>query len=218
LIKGYFSIYQATKNKKLKFQFKIVYLGIIIGLLGLFVSSASGILLSNVNFELGSMFRALYPLFITIGLSIAALGININPYSVYIISQKVYQLIVFDHKGLTLFDHQFLETSGKQSSLVTGAIYGISSIMTHALGIETKPHSLKFPGRTILFEFEEKVGFALISNRDSEILRDGLEHFAELFLEAYKNQLDHWNGSVEIFEDASTFIEKSFPFLDIKQE
>ena len=68
LIKGFSKIYNLAMDKKLKFQFKMIYLGLILGLFGLFISSASGILLSHVNYFIGSILRGLYPVFISIGL------------------------------------------------------------------------------------------------------------------------------------------------------
>ncbi|NVM31328.1 MAG: hypothetical protein HWN65_20990 [Candidatus Helarchaeota archaeon] len=215
LIKGFIVIYRVATNERLKFQFKLFFSGISIGLTGLVISSASGILISEVNFVLGSMLRGLYPLFISIGLFIIFIGFHLNPYSIYLISQKVFQILVFNKSGVTIFDRQFRPTTGKHVTLITGAIHGVSSMIQHALGIESHPRSLKYLGRTLIFEFKGTLGFALISDRDSQILRNGLENFSELFMQAYKHELDEWDGSIETFENASDFIKKSFPFLDL---
>ena len=215
LIKGFIVIYRIATNERLKFQFKLFFSGISIGLAGLVISSASGILISEVNFVLGSILRGLYPLFISFGLFIIFIGVHLNPYSIYLISQKVFQILVFNKSGVTIFDRQFRPTTGKHATLITGAIHGVSSMIQHALGIESHPRSLKYLGRTLIFEFKGTLGFALISDRDSQILRNGLENFSELFIKAYEPKLEKWDGSIETFEKASDFIKKSFPFLDL---
>ena len=130
-------------------------------------------------------------------------------------SQKVFQIIVFNKDGITIFDEKFQSTTSRGTTLITGAIFGISSMIRHALGIESPPRSLKFLDRTIIFEFRRTIGFALISDQDSQILRNGLKNFSDQFIQAYKHKLDKWNGSIKTFEKASEFIKNSFPFLEV---
>jgi hypothetical protein len=215
LLKGYSKIYNLAMDQKLKFQFKMIYLGLILSLFGLFISSASGILLSHVNMFIGSIVRGVYPIFISIGLFCAVLGMKKNPYSMYLISQKIFQIIVFNKEGVTIYDQLITESESRQSTLVTGAIFGVSTMIKHALGIVSPPRSLEFDGRTLIFVFHDEIGFALISDKDSKILRNGLKNFSDLFMRAYKNDLEHWNGKLEIFKDAFSYMKKAFPFLDI---
>ncbi len=217
LISGLISIYRAATNKRLKFQFKIAFTGIVLAICGLFASSLSGILVSIVDPFLGTIIRGSFPLFISIGLSISFIGFSLNPYSIYLISQKVFQIIVFNMDGIMLFDQKFYTASEKQSTLITGAIYGISSMMTHALGIESPPQVLQFPDRTIVFNFKGNLGFALISDHDSQILRNGLKNFSADFIETYSNELKNWDSSVKTFVGASKFVKKSFPFLSMDE-
>ncbi|HUX98206.1 MAG TPA: hypothetical protein VMV49_01510 [Candidatus Deferrimicrobium sp.] len=213
LIKGFISIQRVTTNKNAKFQFKIINFGIIFGLVGLFFSSALGVILSTESLILGSFLRASYPLFIAVGLLIIFIGFKLNPYSIYLISQKVFEIIVFNIDGLTIFNQKFQLSTSKHATLITGAIFGVSSMIQHALGIESVPRSLKFKDRIILFEFKDTIGFALISDRNSRILRNGLRNFADLFMKTYKNDLKNWNGQLKPFKNASEFIKISFPFL-----
>ena len=215
IIKGFFVVYRNAINERLKFQFKIIVFGFITGLIGLSISIVLGILIDQFDPTFGNILRGLYPVFISFGLSISIIGFNLNPYSIYLISQKVFQIIIFNKDGVTIFDRQFQPTPGKQATLITGAIYGISSMIRHALGIDTQPRSLKYLDRTILFEFRGPFGFALISDRDSRILRNGLKNFSDQFIQAYEHTIDKWDGSIKFFKDTSTFIKKSFPFLDV---
>jgi len=217
IVRSIISIYRVATNERLKFQFKLAFTGIVLAIVGIFVVSLSGIIISNVDIILGTIIRGTFPLFISAGLAIAFIGFSLNPYSIYIISQKVLQIIVFNNDGITLFEHKFSSASEKQSTLIAGAIFGISSIMTHALGIESPPQSLIFPGRTLLFAFEGNLGFALISDQDSQILRNGLQNFSQLFIANYSNELNKWNGSIKAFTGASKFLKQSFPFLNVDE-
>ncbi len=213
LVKGFISIQRVSTNKSAKFQFKLINSGIFFGLLGLIFSSALGIILSTEDLILGSFLRASYPLFIAVGLLITFIGLKLNPYAIYSISQKVFEIIVFNLNGLTIFDQKFQPSTNKLATLITGAIFGVSSMIQHALGIESVPRSIEFKDRTILLEFKEATGFALISDRDSRILRNGLKNFSELFMKTYKNDLKTWDGTLKTFKNASEFIKTFFPFL-----
>ena len=214
LVKGFIGVYHNATNKPLKFQFKIVNLGIFITIFGLFISAVAGILIGTANLNIGNIIRASFPLFFSVGLLISFIGFQMNPHAFYLISQKVFQIIVFNKEGVTMFDKKYQSLTGKQATLITGAIFGISSIMQHALGIESQPHSLEFPDRTIIFTFKKNIGFALISDQESRILREGLERFSNLFIQHFKNALDEWNGMVKTFDKASELIKISLPFLE----
>ncbi|MBD3230383.1 MAG: hypothetical protein GF329_19545 [Candidatus Lokiarchaeota archaeon] len=221
LIKAFYIINKTESSNNIKFQFKLFFLGIIFGIIGLFFSSLSGIILTDVNFFLGTIIRGLYPLFLSLGLLIVFIAYFLNPYSALLITQKVYQIIVFNQDGVTLFEsRQFYPSKSKKATLITGAIYGLSSMIRHALGIESRPGSLKYEDRTLIFVYRENtqgqnIGFTLISNRDSQILRNGLNNFANLFMQKFQNKLENWNGSIASFHGANKFIRKSFPFLNV---
>lgn len=216
IIKGFIVVNRATLSKRVKFQFKIFFIGIVFALVGLFTASLYGILVSNFDFYIGTIVRGFYPLFIATGLSITFISFYMNPYSVYSISQKVFQIIVFNQNGLTIFESRrfYEDDKSKRATLITGAIYGVSSMLQSALGIDSRPESLKYGDRTLLFTYREKIGFTLISDRYSKILYNGLENFADFFIQEFSEQLENWKGSTKLFLNANKLIKKSFPFLD----
>ncbi|TFG04871.1 MAG: hypothetical protein EU536_03500 [Promethearchaeota archaeon] len=217
IFSGYFALIRAEISDRLKFQFKLIVSGFVIGLLGLTISVISGLFISEIDYLLGNILRGSYPLILSIGLLITVIGVRMNPYSIYVISQTVYQIIVFNEKGVMIFDYNFRSHPTKQATLITGAIYGVSSMIQHALGIESHPLNLQYLNRVILFEFREKIGFALISDKDSRILRNGLRNFADQFYKAYEPVLLDWKGSIKKLTNATEFFKTSFPFLDLHE-
>jgi len=215
LIGTYISIYKAVQNPTLRSQFLKIGFGFIFGLIGIAISVASGVFIINYNPTLGNTLRGLYPIFIFIGIAITVIGTLSNPYSLYLISQKIYQIIIFNMQGVLLFNREFFPNTAKQASLITGALYGVSSMIQHALGIESLPKSISFEDRILLFEFRNNIAFALISDRDSVILRNGLHNFADLFIQTYGELLPEWDGSIKSFVKTNDFLKISFPFIDL---
>ncbi len=215
LIIEIYKISKEISSRSIKKQFIIAFIGIAFSIIGLFLSAASGVLVTNIDFLIGSIIRGSYPLFLTAGLVLATYGFMQNPYSIYVISQKVYQIIVFLENGVTIFDEKLKESPAKQTVMITGAIHGVSSMIQHALGIDSRPKSLKYGDRSLIFEFRENIGFVLISDRDSRVLRNGLKNFATQFMKNYSEQIINWKGEVNSFITAKNLIKKAFPFLDV---
>lgn len=211
---GTYAISRAAKSKTMKKQFLLNFAGLTTALLGLIISMTIGFIVSNFNFIVGSIFRGIYPLFISAGLVLMFYGYYLNPYSVYSITQKVYQLIVYNENGVTIYDKEFLSSTTTQSVLVTGAIFGVASMLQTALGIKSHPRSLKYGDRTLIFEFKENIGFILISDKDSGVLRDGLRIFSENFINSFTSELKNWDGALAVFSDAIKLVRDAFPFLN----
>ena len=213
LLQGIIVIYKQSPNKKIRGQFFATFFGVTLALVGLFISSLFGIFLSNYNFILGSIFRGIYPIFISVGLILTTVGFYKNPYAIFLVSQKIFKLIVFKPSGIILYEQEFIPSSSKQATLISGAIHGVSTMIQSAIGTESRPKSIKFEDRIIIFNFIDDIGFAIISDKDSRLLRDELKNFSNLFLKKYSKELKVWDGTVGTFKDASLLIEKAFPFL-----
>ena len=215
VIRGIYVIYNTSKDTHFKKDFFITFFGISVALIGLFFATGLGLIVGNYNFIIGSTLRGSYSVFISIGFLFTIFGFIKAPYAIYLISQKVFKIIIFKENGITLYEQEFLPTSSKQAVLISGAIHGVSSMIQMALGTEANPKSIKFGDRIILFNFRENTGFALISDRDSRLLRNELNNFSKLFMKEYALQLKNWDGRVKIFKDTSKLIEKAFPFLRV---
>ena len=139
----------------------------------------------------------------------------INPYSIFLIAQKIYKLIVFKEGAVSIYEHEFIKTASKSAGLIHGAIHGISSMIQTALGIDSYPKIIEYPDRVILFEFRESIGFALITDQDSSVLRDGLKEFSSKFVQLFKNEIKNWKGELNDFKKAAELVKKSFPFANI---
>ncbi|NHI94322.1 MAG: hypothetical protein EAX96_17655 [Candidatus Lokiarchaeota archaeon] len=214
MIKGIIVIYRSVDNKRVKNQFLFIFFGLLISLIGLFLSIALGIFINNFNFIIGNIFRGSYPLFLSTGLVFAIIGFYKNPYAVYLISQKVFKLIVFKHNGVTIFEQEFIPSSSRQTVLISGAIHGVSSMIQTALGTEKPPEIVKYKNRAILFSFKGDLGFALISDKDSSLLRNGLNNFSKIFTAKYSIELKNWDGNTQTFKDANKIVQRAFPFFN----
>ena len=85
-----------------------------------------------------------------------------------------------------------------------------------ALGIDSYPKILKYPDRVILFEFQKDMGFALIADSDSRVLRDGLKDFSSKFSQGFEKEIENWKGKLQNLDLAYELVKKSFPFADIE--
>jgi len=215
IIKGCKVIYDHTQAEKLKQQFKLAVIGMIIGVGGLILITTIGEVIAPFNFIIGGFVRGSYPLVLIPALIIIYRAYMLNPYSIFLIAQKIYKLIVFKKNAVTLYEFEFIKSTSKNVVLISGAIHGVSSMLQSALGIESYPTIVKYPDRVILFEFKEDLGFALITDQDSRLLREGLQEFSSKFQDRFKNQFKNWKGEVNVFLSASELVKKSFPFADI---
>ncbi len=215
VIKGFRVILEHTQTEKLKKQFKLSIIGIIIGIGGVILLTTIGESIMHFNFIIGGFLRGSYPIILIPGILIIYRAYALNPYSIFLIAQRIYKLIVFQKTGVTIYECEFIKSTGKTSVFVSSAIHGISSMLQTALGIESYPKILIYPDRVINFEFQEDQGFALISDKDSRLLREGLKEFSLKFTKKYKNELKNWSGNVNVFSDAFEIVKKSFPFADI---
>jgi hypothetical protein len=112
---------------------------------------------------------------------------------------------------------RFYKSKSKNATMITGAIFGISHMIQDALGIESRPKSINYEDRTLLFTYREDIAFILISDRYSKILHNGLENFADLFIHRFSKEIENWKGSVKSFDEANNLIIRSFPFIEVEK-
>jgi len=215
IIKGFIVISNHTHADKLKKQFKLSIFGMLVGFGGLILITTIGSAIEPYHFVIGGFLKASYPVILIPALIIIYRAYMLNPYSIFLIAQKIYKLIVFKKNAITIYEHEFIKSTSKNSVLISGAIHGVSSMLQSALGIESFPKILKYPDRVIIFEFQEDLGFALISDQDSRIIYQGLKEFSSKFIKEFKKQIKDWKGEINVFLKASELVKKTFPFADI---
>ncbi|NHI91678.1 MAG: hypothetical protein EAX96_04180 [Candidatus Lokiarchaeota archaeon] len=216
VIKASKAVFEKTLTKKLKNLFKQAMIGFLVGFGSIIFLASIGNVIIPFNFIVGAFLRGSYPVILIPCLIIIYRAFMVNPYSIFLISQKIYKLIVFRKDAITIFEYEFLESPSKSAILITGAIHGVSSMIQTALGIESYPKILKYSDRVILFEFQEDFGVALIADSDSRVLRDGLNEFSSKFSQEFKNEIKNWKGKLQDLNKAFQIVKKSFPFADIE--
>ena len=215
ILKAFKEIMDHTASIKLKKQFKLSVTGILIAFGGLVFLTSVGNIIAPFNLLVGGFIRGSYPLILIPGLVLVYRAYMLNPYSVFLIAQKIYKLIVFKEGAVTIYEYEFISSPSKSAGLIHGAIHGVSSMIQTALGIESYPKIIQYSDRVILFEFQEGIGFALITDRDSSVLRDGLKGFSSKFVQEFKNEIKNWKGEFKDTKKASLLVKTSFPFADI---
>ena len=206
--------------KKQKRQIGLIITGLAIAALG---GTALNYLLNL--FEAFKSLGDLDIIFVVIGFAIVASAYLRSPIQIYFAPVSAYRLLVMNNHGIPLLTHDFCEFGEKalimDSSLISGALSGVISILKETLNSESTPTVIHLDDRTLLIEKTDSALYALITDSDSMVLRSALKDFGKEFEKAFKETLKDWKGMTDVFKDAYTLITEDFSFVitgEVKQE
>ena len=206
--------------KKQKRQIGLIITGLAIAALG---GTALNYLLNL--FEAFKSLGDLDMIFVVIGFAIVASAYLRSPIQIYFAPVSAYRLLVMNNHGIPLLTHDFCEFGEKalimDSSLISGALSGVISILKETLDSDSTPTVIHLDDRTLLIEKTDSALYALITDSDSMVLRSALKDFGKEFEKAFKETLKDWKGMTDVFKDAYTLITEDFSFVitgEVKQE
>ncbi|MCK5297692.1 MAG: hypothetical protein KAJ76_02215 [Candidatus Heimdallarchaeota archaeon] len=210
---------KATRKKQ-KRQIGLIITGLAIAALG---GTALNYLLNL--FEAFKSLGDLDIIFVVIGFAIVASAYLRSPIQIYFAPVSAYRLLVMNNHGIPLLTHDFCDFGEKafimDSSLISGALSGVISILKETLDSDSTPTVIHLDDRILLIEKTDSALYALITDSDSMVLRSALKDFGKEFEKAFKETLKDWKGMTDVFKDAYTLITEDFSFVitgDVKQE
>lgn len=206
--------------KKQKRQIGLIITGLAIAALG---GTALNYLLNL--FEAFKSLGDLDIIFVVIGFAILASAYLRSPIQIYFAPVSAYRLLVMNNHGIPLLTHDFCEFGEKalimDSSLISGALSGVISILKETLDSDSTPTVIHLDDRILLIEKTDSALYALITDSDSMVLRSALKDFGKEFEKAFKETLKDWKGMTDVFKDAYALITEDFSFVisgAVKQE
>ena len=210
---------KATRKKQ-KRQIGLIITGLAIAALG---GTALNYLLNL--FEAFKSLGDLDIIFVVIGFAIIASAYLRSPIQIYFAPVSAYRLLVMNNHGIPLLTHDFCDFGEKafimDSSLISGALSGVISILKETLDSDSTPTVIHLDDRILLIEKTDSALYALITDSDSMVLRSALKDFGKEFEKAFKETLKDWKGMTDVFKDAYTLITEDFSFVisgEVKQE
>ncbi|MHA1264762.1 MAG: hypothetical protein ACTSRS_05950 [Candidatus Helarchaeota archaeon] len=123
--------------------------------------------------------------------------------------QLIALLIMHSQSGICLYNYAF-STTTKESNLITGGLFGVSSIIQEMTTSQTDLKIIKQEDASILLEHGTYAMVALISREDLQILRKKLQTLIRRFESLFKEQFIKWDGNITIFQPAKALVEEVF--------
>jgi len=122
----------------------------------------------------------------------------------------IHILVIHRESGVAIFSASY--TPEKiDPSLVSGFLHAITSFGSELAGMEGTLQFLEYQGFRITVQEGEFIRAALILKEDpSHRLQEILKHFVRFFDTKYKDTLQDFRGSVDIFSDANILIDDFF--------
>ena len=130
-----------------------------------------------------------------------------NPSIFVIFTNKLYNFIIFHKSGVLLYSYDFETNQELEESLLKGSILiGINHILSNFSNIENQISSINLKRRGILFQFNNKLGYAtlLIVKHKSNLVEQTLKDFNLKFSEKYGELLLNLKGLIDVSEFKQT--------------
>ncbi|MHA1639074.1 MAG: hypothetical protein ACTSW0_02570 [Candidatus Heimdallarchaeota archaeon] len=156
-------------------------------------------------------------IFVVIGFTFVAGAYLRSPIHIYFAPIAVYKLIVINKDGLPLLTHDFNEESNAaltiDSAMISSALSGVINILQETLSSGSTPKIINLEDKVLLLENTSLALYALITDKNSAVLRAALKDFSREFEAAFIEQIKKFDGLVDVFEDAYNLIVEDFPFV-----
>ncbi|MFO8016994.1 MAG: hypothetical protein R6U96_00015 [Promethearchaeia archaeon] len=133
-----------------------------------------------------------------------------------ILTNKLYEFIVFHKSGILLYSYNFATGKEKDESVVKGTILiGINHILSNLTERRSLLNLIKMPHRDILLEYNSNLGCAvmLITNQINSVLERSLGKFMKSFSEKNRRKFEKMNGGlidVSEFKETKQLLKKYF--------
>ncbi|MFX1449888.1 MAG: hypothetical protein ACFFCM_03530 [Promethearchaeota archaeon] len=117
---------------------------------------------------------------------------------------SVKSIYIIKNDGLLLYEFDlqkegYLDPLASKKILVGGFIYGITSGLPEVLKLDKSVNSINFGDLNILFKHGKFIIGLLFITEYTPIISEKLTKFIDLFESHFKDQLETWNGGIDVF-------------------
>ncbi|MHA1143724.1 MAG: hypothetical protein ACTSRW_03235 [Candidatus Helarchaeota archaeon] len=129
--------------------------------------------------------------------------------------RKIKHIYLFYKKtGAAIFDRRVGGEREVDSSLVTSALLGISSIVSEITKSDKPLKSISHFDSKIIFSHGNHVTAAIMADEDLHVIRNQLNGYVNEFELCYTEDLKDWNGDIERFKLAGKILSQYFPLAE----
>ncbi|TES96031.1 MAG: hypothetical protein E3J90_08730 [Promethearchaeota archaeon] len=164
---------------------------------------------------LATFFKLLHSLVYLISIGFFLVAIINKPNLFAVITNKIYDLIIFHKSGILLYSFNFQTREEVDESLLKGSILiGISHILANLSNVEAQITHIKMKDRAVVFNFNTQLGYAalLIAKHKNDILESAVEKFMQDFSKINEENLQNLNRLIDVskFKNAYKLVIKNF--------
>jgi hypothetical protein len=132
-----------------------------------------------------------------------------------VITNKLYDFIVFHKSGILLYSYNFQTREEVDESLLKGSILiGISHILANLSRVEAQVTHIKMEDRAVVFNFNTQLGYAtlIIAKHRNKILEKSINNFMNEFSTINRDSLKNLTGLIDVstFKNAKSLIKQYF--------
>ncbi len=149
--------------------------------------------------------------------AIMAIAFLTNPFYVYLLPIKINKIVVLKDSGTLLYSVKV----GKENIceiedvLFSGTITALKQILTETTGSSSELKKVSFRDKKMIVAEEKNSGVVtlIICDSESYMLQTATKQFNDAFCNQFRTVLDTFDGSLSIFDEATTLVKRIFPFL-----
>ena len=164
---------------------------------------------------LNTYFKLLHSIVYLISIGFFLVVIIKKPNLFAVITNKIYDLIIFHKSGILLYSFNFQTREEVDESLLKGSILiGISHILANLSNVEAQITHIKMKDRAVVFNFNTELGYAalLIAKHRNIILESAVNKFMQDFSKLNEEYLQNLDRLIDVskFKNANKLVIKNF--------
>ncbi len=158
---------------------------------GMLFGFLSGVPIIIISQLIDKNFLALTFLIIAVMFFLVTRAYLINPKVAFVLPHRAYLLVIVDNGGTLKYRRNFLEESEDMNSamLISMGLSAVRAMMSEFYNTPVKPVSIRFEERMIMFHAEDDYFMAVFTDRESLLVRLGMEQAARKIKERFEEKL-----------------------------
>lgn len=155
------------------------------------------------------------PFSLTFG--IMAVVFIFNPFYVYLLPTVLNKVIVINDAGILFYAVNIGKDCPDEceDELFSGIVAALKSFLEDTTGSTSDLRKISFRDKKMIIaqNKEKRVSTIILGDSDSFILNTAAHHFTNAFCEKFAKHIEKFDGTVDIFEDATSIVKRIFPFV-----
>ncbi len=123
---------------------------------------------------------------------------------------NIHDIYLFMPNGICIYNRSFKSQSDVEPQLVAGGLTGIFSLIQSFTQNQSRIKIVEQEEMAMIFEHGEFLSAALITEKNSTILRNKLKKLIEIVEKCYQEMLEKFSGKLGNFQEIEKFVQKIF--------